>query len=233
MRDDVFERDAVLDARAFQLQRAFRALLDAMARPGEVCELPSPTPTASDDAAAAGLFPSTVTVADVLLDAATTLACAGGDAARETAGRTLSRRTHVLGATPEAAAYAVVPLDVDGGEAGAFVTALSPGNLLDPQLGATCVVECGVLLGRDGSGARTGSASGSRAARACSLEGPGIAGTARLECDRVDVLSARDERRDEFPCGIDLVLVDRAGHVVCLPRTTRIVWEEEVPSWDM
>ena len=32
---------------------------------------------------------------------------------------------------------------------------------------------------------------------------------------------------------VDLVLVDRAGHVVCLPRTTRIVWEEEVPSWDM
>ena len=219
-RDDVLERDAVLDERAFCLQQAFRALLDAMARPGEVAELPAATATAEADARAAGLFSATVTVADVLLDAATSVAVAGERGSD--AERVLSRRAHVLSAAADDAPYAILPLDVDGAEACAFVSCLTSGTLVDPHLGATCVVECGTLLGTDAAGARTGSVSGAQHAGLWELSGPGIKDTARFACDRGEALQARIERADEFPCGIDLVLVDRASHVVAVPRSSAL-----------
>ena len=37
--DEVFDRDPLLDERAYELQGTFRAVLDCMARPGEVCRL--------------------------------------------------------------------------------------------------------------------------------------------------------------------------------------------------
>ncbi len=235
--NDVLERDSVLDARAFYLQRAFRALLEAMSRPGELVELPEADDAACADARAAGLFPSTVVVADVLLDAATSVSVAGeGGAAAE---RVLTRRTHVLAADAQAAPYAVLPASVSGAEAVSFVVGLTPGNLLDPQLGATCIVECGTLLGCDAAGSRTGSASGAQAARAWELAGPGVKGTSSFETDRADVLRARIERADEFPCGIDLVLVDRAGHLVAVPRSSTVRAVEGNDdrkggmSWDM
>ena len=235
-RDEVLERDAVLDERAFYLQRAFRALLDAFAHPGEVEELCGPEAGVEADALAAGLFPSTMIVVDVLLDAATTVAVAGADAAA--CERVLTRRTHVLTAAADKAAYAVVPLDVADAEASAFVRALTPGTLLDPHLGATCIVECATLLGRDATGAQTGSAAGAGQVCACELTGPGIATTTTFSCDRRDVLEARVARADEFPCGIDIVFVDKAGHVVAVPRTSAVTLEaagdeKGVPSWDM
>lgn len=218
-RDDVFERDALIDRRAFYLQAAFRALLDATARPGEVAELPRADEACAADAAEAGLLAPTVTVADVLLDAATSVAVAGQDTE---AARVISRRTHALGAPVETAPYVLLPCSVRGDEASAAVASLTPGNLLDPQLGATCVVECSALVGAGPDGSRVGSSSGEAAASAWRLTGPGIKDAALVECDRADVLLARIGRADEFPCGIDLVLVDRAGHVVAIPRTTRI-----------
>ena len=218
--NDVLERDSVLDARAFYLQKAFRALLEAMSRPGELVELPEAEAAVRADADAADLFPSTIVVADVLLDAATSVAVAGeGGSAAE---RVLTRRTHVLSADAETAPYAILPAFVAGTEAESFVAGLTAGNLLDPQLGATCVVECGTLLGEDAAGSRTGSASGTQAPSTWELSGPGIKTVSSFETDRADVLRARTERADEFPCGIDLVLVDRAGHLVAIPRSSKV-----------
>lgn len=239
-RTDMLQRDEVVDARAFYLQQAFRALLDAMARPGEVVELPKAPETARADAEAAGLFPATMTACDVLLDAATGVAVCGATADR--AHRILSRRSHVRIADAAAAPYAVLPATAGPEAARAFVTALSPGTLADPHLGATCIVECGTLLGTDADGARTGSASGACPPSAWVLAGPGIAATAAFETDRSDALQARIDRADEFPCGIDLVLVDRAGHALAVPRSSDLrpaaggadgASEKGAASWDM
>ena len=226
-RGDVFERDALVDRRAFYLQAAFRALLDAMARPGEATELPRGDAALADDAAEAGLLTATVTVVDVLLDAATTFAVAGEG---QTAARTVSRRTHALVSTVGEAPYVLLPVSVSGEDAARAVRVLTPGTLLDPQLGATCVVECSSLVGSDRDGGRVGSTAGVGAASTWRLTGPGIKECAYVSCDRADVLLARIARGDEFPCGIDLVFVDRAGHVVAIPRTTSI---EEVETWAM
>lgn len=237
MTDEVFEREAYADDRAFYLQRTFRALLDAMARPGEVAEIGDRAQGDACDAEASGLTPSALMLADVLLDAATSAAVAGPDG--ESAALVLARRTHVAAAPAAEAAVAFVPASVRGEAAAAFVSELSAGTLADPHLGATCIVAADTVIGVDRDGLRTGALSGASEVGAWRLSGPGIRGTVDVELDRVDVMGARAARGDEFPLGIDLVFVDGAGHVLCLPRTTRAERIEtacdrkEGAAWDM
>lgn len=250
-----FERDADADKRAFRLQATFRVLLDAMARPGEVQQLAGLGEEAAQ-AARSGLMPATMLLADALLDSATSFAVTGDEGTR--AERLLVRRFHACTRDQRSAAYVVVPVGVRGGVAAACVRCLTPGTLEAPHLGATCIVECSTLLGRGRTGSVMGSSSnvslaaadedgepGSVAAAAANAQvatvwritGPGVDGSTSIACDRTDALRARLERGDEFPCGIDMVLVDGAGHVVAVPRSSAIervgALEDGGNSWDM
>ena len=217
---EVLARDAAADVRAFYLQAAFRALLDAMARPGELAELPQPAAALKAEAARFGMDVSTLMLADVLLDAATSFAVAGPRA--DALERAVAGRTHAAVRPVADAAFVLVGADVRGDAAEQAVAAASAGTLLEPHTGATMIVACGTLLGVDATGARTGSASGSAPCEAFELAGPGVDGTARLELDRGDAVRARIARADEFPCGIDLVFVDGAGHVAAIPRSSAV-----------
>lgn len=219
MTDEIFARDAEADARAFYLQRAFRAVLDAMARPGEVTEIEPVAQGDPADAAAAGLTPAALVVGDVVLDAATTVAVAGPEGTH--AASVIARRTHARPRALAEAAFCFVPEDVRGSAAAEAICVLNPGTLIDPQLGATAIVGCRTLMGLDRAGVRTGAVAGADEASTWELTGPGIKDRALITLDRTDVMDARAARGDEFPCGIDCILVDGAGHLIALPRTTR------------
>ena len=218
--EDVLERDAAADVRAFYLQAAFRALLDAMARPGELALLPQPPERVRAEAARIGIDAGSLVLADVLLDAATSFAVAGPRA--QELERAIAGRTHATVRPADQAAFLLVGTDARGDEAARAVRAATPGTLVSPHLGATVVVACATLLGLDATGSRTGSASGSLACETFALSGPGVDGTSELTLDRADVVEARIGRADEFPCGIDLVLVDGAGHVAAIPRSSKV-----------
>ncbi|MFR3092372.1 MAG: phosphonate C-P lyase system protein PhnH, partial [Eggerthella lenta] len=64
-------------------------------------------------------------------------------------------------------------------------------------------------------GRRARAARPSRRAR-----GTAARGANRFAVDRVDWLRARDARGDEFPCGIEIVLVDPEGRIVAVPRSS-------------
>lgn len=226
-KNEIFERDEALDAQAFALQGAFRVLLDCMARPGEIGRLET-THAVALDAKRAGLMPATLALADVLLDAGTT-AVVGTEGDCSSA-RFVARRTHVALASAEAATYAIVPAGTSPADAGLLVAALTPGTLEDPHRGATCIVECAALLGASAGGERIGSVSTAHDRSCWELTGPGIKTAARIELDRGEILRVRSDRMDEFPCGIDLIFVDGAGHVVAVPRSTSV---KEVAAWDM
>lgn len=243
---EVLARDAAADVRAFYLQAAFRALLDAMARPGELAELPQPDEALGAEAARFGMDVASLMLADVLLDAATSFAVAGSRA--EALERAIAGRTHAAVKPVDEAAFVLVGADGRGEVAERAVASATAGTLVSPHLGATVIVACGTLLGLDAAGTRTGSASGAVETEGFELSGPGVDGATRLELDRGDVVRARIERADEFPCGIDLVFVDGAGHVAAIPRSTKITSgaseanrsvltvssvEEGGASWDM
>lgn len=55
------------------------------------------------------------------------------------------------------------------------------------------------------------------------LKGPGIKEANLLNCTvHPEIIKQRNEINREYPLGIDLILIDRQGNVVGLPRTTQI-----------
>jgi alpha-D-ribose 1-methylphosphonate 5-triphosphate synthase subunit PhnH len=175
-----------------QSQLAFRALLDAIARPGTIVTLPEPA------GAPEGLSPAQAAIA---------LALADGDAAVWLGGGTVAARSWIAfhtgapqAAEPSQARFAFAdkpavlpPLD-----------AFALGTDAYPDRATTLAVE---VPGLAAGGPLT-------------LSGPGIQGVARATIALLDSFwTARAALAEIFPRGIDLFLTDGA-RVLGLPRTT-------------
>jgi alpha-D-ribose 1-methylphosphonate 5-triphosphate synthase subunit PhnH len=175
-------------------QGCFRALLDAMSRPGSVrrisAELRPPAP----------LAPAAAAVLLTLADAATPVwTDAGPDASAWLA----FHAGCPMAASPGSATFVLAcgaPPSLDG---------LEQGTDEEPHRGATLVAQVSALAEGRGGGWR--------------LSGPGIAETRRLRVSGLpDGFAARwAANRAAFPRGVDLILC--AGRdVAALPRTTAV-----------
>ncbi len=184
---------------ADQEQRAFRALLDAMSRPGTIHTLP-------EARGADGAWGSSLVVMQSLLDHEVTFAVEADDrSVHEQILRRTGARSDVLAAAGYVLTDAAHALDV--------IEMASEGYLEEPERSATVVVRVDAI----GSGALR-----------VSLSGPGIESVQPLSLDGLDVaaLHALIERNAVYPTGIDIVLVDPQGRIACLPRSTRIELED-------
>ena len=167
-------------------RHAFRAILDAWARPGTIVSL-----AAWSNGARARLA-----VLATLCDAATSLhdlhgLLDAGDRSR-------------LGAATAAAGNAAFVLAEAARAPGDFAPRL--GGLLDPELGATLVLDCQAV----GEGP------------ALRLRGPGIDGTSELHVLGVDPGWWRARAAwCASPTGVDLVICD-GQRVACIPRSTQV-----------
>jgi alpha-D-ribose 1-methylphosphonate 5-triphosphate synthase subunit PhnH len=192
-------------------QQTFRALLDAMARPGSVHELPPvaaagivPPPTGQADRP---LSVGTAAVLLTLLDAECSVRLAGS-LASPPALAYLRFHTGVRPALPgEAAAFCVTRgADADA----ALWQRLELGSDEAPQRGATLIVEVDAL-------------GGAGAATRLRLAGPGIATTQGLAVGGLSPAfwAWRSALAPLLPRGIELILVCGA-RIAAIPRTTRI-----------
>lgn len=186
----------------------FRVLAEASCWPGRLVALPParvlpPSPW----------LPALVQVARTLLDAQVTVAVVGPSA--EALGHYFAVNAGVPLAAVDAADFVVAaaPFDLD-------VTALRPGTALAPDASSTLLVACAHL-------AANGTGSG------FDLSGRGILGEQRLVVDDAvaGLLGRVSAREDEYPLGIDVILVAPTGLVAALPRTSR--WRRRVPTWAM
>jgi alpha-D-ribose 1-methylphosphonate 5-triphosphate synthase subunit PhnH len=178
----------------FDAQAAFRELLDAMSRPGEIRNLARPgfvAPAGLPLAAAACLL--------TLTDHETPVWMEGG--ARHPAAHWLAFHAGASAiSNPAAAAFAVI----DGAAAGPLLCDFPAGDDRYPDRSATLIMLCESLEG----GADV------------QLRGPGIRETAiiaprGLRVGFWDEVHANGAR---FPLGVDIILA--AGtHIICLPRT--------------
>ena len=180
-------------------QRTFRALLDAMARPGTIRVLPA-------SPGAEGPWATVLTVMQSLLDHEVTFCVEADD---RSVHEQILRRTGARSASLDQADFVVT----DAAHAAATITAAREGDLEAPERSATVIVRADHV----GEGATQ-----------AVLSGPGIASVVPLALDGVtaEALRALVERNAAFPNGIDTVFVDTEGRVTCLPRSTRIELED-------
>lgn len=182
-------------------QRAFRVVLDAMARPGRLGTVPGglqpPMP----------LMTGTAAVCLTLADHDTPVWLAPELKSPETLAFLRFHCGCPIVADPAEAAFAVAagpglpPLD-----------RFAPGDDAWPETSTTVIVQVGGLAA-DGP---------------LSLAGPGIETTHRLGLHglRAGVWDEWAANRSLFPCGVDLILV-AGGQIAALPRTTAVTTTAE------
>ena len=187
----------VMTPRVGREQRAFRALMDGMARPGSV-QTVGPDAPSSRVGAALLLF-------EALLDHEVTFAVVPADAEID---EWLLRSTGSRIASVRAADY----LLASGEGIESAIRQAKVGLPAYPDLGATVVAAVESVSGEAVSGV------------ALVLAGPGIRDQATVWVAGLpaETRDAFMERNSEVPLGVDLVLIAPDGRFTCLPRYTRI-----------
>lgn len=194
----------VLTPRAAREQRTFRALLDAMARPGTIASVELDS--------RGGRLAAAVTLLEALVDHEVTFAITPGDAAVEEAVLRLTGARIALVATAD---YVVA----DGAGIAAALDAAKEGQPEYPDRGATVVVVVESIAAVAGVG------------EGLSLAGPGIRDTTEIWVDGFgpEFRELLAERNRELPLGLDIVLLAAGGSFTCLPRYTRITASDVIP----
>ena len=198
------------DAELHRAQRAFRCVLDAFAHPGTLHEM---APVSENPARPLALDAALDQVARLFVDQAVTFCVV--DSESDDAAAYLTSETHARRVALRDADFVVVPARADAQTAYEAVAEARRGTLASPEKGATVLVGCARLAEVPESGEVS-----EPAVHVVALRGPGVERENRFAVDRIDWLSAREVRGDEFPCGIEIVLVDPEGRIVAVPRSS-------------
>ncbi|NOQ33693.1 MAG: phosphonate C-P lyase system protein PhnH [Methanosarcinales archaeon] len=180
----------------FDSQRIFRALLDAMANPGRIIALPG----IDIKPPAANRYPLLLLM--TLLDHEVSFCVMGGAQTQVT--EYLKTNTGSKESRLEDSDFILVC----GGSSHGLIQSARVGTLEYPDESATVIYDLD-SIGNDGGDVLF------------ELSGPGIAdkrmiGTSGIEQNEIeDVLAMRD-----YPLGLDLIFSDKAGRIVCIPRST-------------
>lgn len=188
----------------FDSQAIFRTVLDAMARPGTVGLL-----TALDPRCPLPDFRPLAAVARTLLDHEVTFAVNPEESLSNTVelSRYLGAATGSRLTAPDEADYVIARGPLPRG----LLASLKRGTLAFPDEGATLLILAPDFATTIG-------------ALPVTLSGPGVPGTLATHLTGLSAenLAERRVANAEVPRGVDLLLVDPTGRVLCLPRTTKV-----------
>jgi alpha-D-ribose 1-methylphosphonate 5-triphosphate synthase subunit PhnH len=195
--------------------------MNALARPGRIFRVP-----ALSGARLANPFFECVV--QTLLDRSCGFAvapCAPGGG--EALAAHVSLTTSAARVSTRRASFALLTADVPHAEQAALIAGLSGGTALSPERGATALVECrrlsdGAECQRLPEGIEGQRLPDGAEGFLWEVAGPGVRSRHLFTSSEDGWFAGRLLRQDEFPCGIDLLLVDRQGNVVGLPRTARV-----------
>lgn len=196
-----------------RVQRSFRAVMDAMARPGKPFDMVR-VPRPGEDIES--LCPSLELLITMFVDQAVTFSVVASQESQVESD--IAQRTHARKALLQEAAFIILACNASANKTEEAIVAASGGTLLSPEQGATVFVPCGRIA--DASQRSAPEHEKDRSLYWVSVEGPGIKESHIFGIDRCDWLWARGRRNDEFPCGIEIILADKEGRVVAIPRTS-------------
>jgi alpha-D-ribose 1-methylphosphonate 5-triphosphate synthase subunit PhnH len=187
----------------FDSQRHFRVILDCMARPGKISKLedvPLNVPT--------GITLPAALIGFALLNESTTFWIHPSVSEAilyfkiETGSQptTLDKAEFLFGA---------VGMDTS------WVQKASTGAAEYPETGSTLIAEVGEI-----------STEPLNETMALRLEGPGIDQRKTLYVSGIgtNFWQALHEKNENYPLGLDTILVTKSGYIACLPRSTRLDW---------
>lgn len=194
----------------------YRILLQAMARPGTVGSIREqadqlPLPASADRTGLA--------IALTLLDG--TIRFASRLKSEEALVTSIRGQTMSRPVDPAGADYVFADGDLGEAEIRTIAGQLRRGTLPEPELGATLIVRVEEL-----SEASIDQAMWIAA-------GPGIKEKVGFDTAGLSTVwfAERERLNAEYPLGIDLIAYDRHGHILALPRTTKI--KEGIQEWAM
>lgn len=219
------------NAELHRAQRTFRRALDAFARPGTVQVL---EPASANPARPAALDPVLEEAVRLFVDQAVRFCVV--DVESDAVAAYLTSETHAQRSTLVMAGFVVVPRRADAATEREAVAGAFGGTLVSPEKGATVIIGCARVAAIEAEAAGADAAAPASARdvalspdaaeqaglRVFEVSGPGVADVNRFAVDRSAWAEARAARGDEFPCGIEILLVDAEGRAVAGPRSARV-----------
>ncbi len=209
-------KDGVFDV-TFDSQEIFRSILDAMARPGSIVRLPdiNITPPVTNR------YPLLVLM--TLLDHEVSF-CVSGHSdtnvnTNENGNRQAVAEYLELNTGSKESAFGDADLIlVYRGSSHGLIRMAKQGTFEYPDESATVVYDVGSIENRRHEGEK-----GYNKEMLLELFGPGIADKCTLEISGIERVEIEDilELRD-YPLGIDAIFSDKAGNIVCIPRSTNM-----------
>lgn len=186
----------------FDAQQHFRLILDCMARPGKANMLPQ-----SGVDYPGGINQATVLVAMALLNADTcfyTQDTAVADC--------FKLHTSALQVDIANADFVFMPQH-SGAD---IIPQLKTGTLNYPEESATIIADAQSISNTTFPGALQ-----------LTLKGPGINGFSTVYVSGMDaaMFEVLQMQNEEFPLGIDLIVTDNTGNMLCIPRSTKVVYK--------
>lgn len=185
------------------LQNVYRNILHSMTRPGAVSSFEKAAENMDD-----GLpcYQGTFLIALTLFDAETSF-CIVSDHHQHELSEKIAEYTLASCVAADSADYVIVLSDAAEEKILRAMGQCKNGTLVNPEHSSTWIMENKIMT------------SGSNMV----LTGPGIHETSRIRVNvSPEVWKARYRRTEEYPLGIDLIFIDEASRMICIPRTTAV-----------
>jgi len=190
------------DETVFRTQLHFRIVMDAMAHPGIIKQIPT-----ADGPRVDGLNPGSVMIAFALLNSDVSFFVSESD---DVVSHFIASHTGAKPTSVEMADY----IFTEGDAINDLMVKAKKGNLSYPENSATFIVDVEQMNSILFEGALK-----------VALTGPGVEkeNVVYIRGMAPEILTLMGLQNEEFPLGVDMMVVDEEGQIICIPRSSHVI----------